>query len=159
MAGRSEFHKSVDEVAAVCYRRVGGLVEFLLVRTKGGARWTFPKGHIEGGEPAWRAAEREAWEEAGVRGRIASDPCAIYPHEKHTRDGQCVELTVAAYLLEVESDSDTPEPGREPTWFSPEQARQKLAENRPPRYQQAYARVLDEACRKLASPGQEVASS
>jgi 8-oxo-dGTP pyrophosphatase MutT (NUDIX family) len=154
MPGRREIGKPVDQVAAVCYRRVGGSVEFKLVRTRAG-RWTFPKGHIEMTEEPWRAAEREALEEAGVRGRILSEPFAIFPHEKHTSDGRRVELTVAAYLLEVTSDDDTPEPGRDPTWFPPEQARQKLAEKRPPRYQQAYARVIDEACQKLAGPGGE----
>jgi 8-oxo-dGTP pyrophosphatase MutT (NUDIX family) len=152
MAGHSEFGKSVDEVAAVCYRRTGDSVEFLLVRTKGGRHWTFPKGHVERGERPWTAAAREACEEAGVRGRIASEPFTIYPHEKHLRDGRRVELTVAAYLLEVESDDDTPEPWRDPTWFPPADAKQKLAENRPPRYQQAYTRVLDEACKNLPYP-------
>jgi 8-oxo-dGTP pyrophosphatase MutT (NUDIX family) len=149
MDARDERKGPADQAAAVCYRRVGGSVEFLLVRTKGGARWTFPKGHIESGEPAWRAAEREAREEAGVRGRIASQPLAIYPHKKRLSDGRRVELLVAAYLLEVKAAGDTPEPGRDPTWFSPDQARQKLAEKRPPRYQDAYSRVLAEACRQL----------
>jgi 8-oxo-dGTP pyrophosphatase MutT (NUDIX family) len=152
MAGHGEFHKSVDEVAAVCYRRTGGSVEFLLVRTKGGRHWTFPKGHVERGERPWAAAAREACEEAGVRGRIVSEPFTLYPHEKHMRDGQRVELTVAAYLLEVESEDGTPEPWRDPTWFTPEQARRKLGENRPPLYQDAYSRVLAEACQTLANP-------
>jgi len=130
-------------------------VEFLLVRTKGGSRWTFPKGHVEEGEQPWQAAEREALEEAGVRGRIGAEPFALYPHEKHTSAGRRVELLVAAYLLEVESDSDTPEPWRHPTWCPPEQARQKLAEHRPPRYQQALSGVIAEACRKLESAGRE----
>jgi len=153
MAGQGEFRKPVDQLAAVCYRRVGGSVEFLLVRTKGGARWTFPKGHIEKGERASRAAEREALEEAGVRGRIMAEPFAIFPHEKHTSDGRRVELTIAAYLLQVESDCDAPEPGRDPTWFPPEQAKQKLAEKRHPRHQSAWSRVIDQACKKLEPPG------
>jgi 8-oxo-dGTP pyrophosphatase MutT (NUDIX family) len=148
--GREE---PVDRVAAVCYRRVGGSVEFLLVRTKGGNRWTFPKGHIEKDEPPWRAAEREALEEAGVRGRSTPEPFTTYPHEQRTPSGRRVELTVAAYLLEVESDDATPEPGRDPTWFPPEQAREELAQKRFPRYQQAYSRVITEACQKLADPG------
>lgn len=155
MAADEELREPVDRVAAVCCRRVGGSVEFLLVRTKGGARWTFPKGHIEKGERASRAAEREALEEAGVRGRTMSDPFAIFPHEKHTSDGRHVELTVAAYLLHVDSDGDAHEPGRDPTWFPPEQAKQKLAEKRRPRYQHACSRVIDEACRKLAWPGRK----
>lgn len=152
MAADDELREPADQAAAVCYRRVGGSLEFLLVRTKGGARWAFPKGHIEKGEEAARAAEREALEEAGVRGRIMAEPFAIFPHEKRTSDGRRVELTVAAYLLQVESDGDAPEPGRDPTWFPPEQARQKLAEKRRPRHQFAYSRVIDEACKKLECP-------
>src|SRR4030042_31215 len=140
--------RPVDRVAAVCYRRVGESVEFKLVRTKGGRHWTFPKGHVEKGEQPWAAAQREALEEAGVRGPIESEPFAIYPTEKRTPNGRSVELTVAAYLVHVESETDAPEPGRNPTWFPPDQAKQKLAENQRPRYQQAHARVVDKACTK-----------
>jgi len=153
MAAHGESGKRVDQAAAVCYRRMGGSAEFKLVRTKGGRRWTFPKGHIEEGEEPSRAAQREALEEAGVRGSIVSEPLIIFPHEKRGLDGRPVELMVAAYLLDVESDCDTPEPGRDPTWFSPEQAKQKLAEKRGPRYQQAYSHVIDEACRILGHQG------
>lgn len=153
MAANDELNTPVDRVAAICYRHTGGSLKFLLVRTKGGARWTFPKGHIEKGEQASRAAEREAREEAGVRGRITAEPFAIFPHEKHTSDGRRVELTVAAYLLQVDSDGDAHEPGRDPTWFPPEQAKQKLAQKRHPRYQHAYSRVIDEACKTLESKG------
>jgi 8-oxo-dGTP pyrophosphatase MutT (NUDIX family) len=145
--------RHVDRVAAVCYRRVGQSVEFMLVRTTGGNHWTFPKGHVEAGEAPWAAAQREALEEAGVRGGIESTPLTLYPHEKHTSGGRAVELTVAAYLLHVESEADTPEPGRDPTWFPPEQAKQKLAENRRPQYQQAFSRVIDEACKRLKYQG------
>jgi len=31
-------------VAAICYRRRGTAVEFFLVNTNGGNKWTFPKG-------------------------------------------------------------------------------------------------------------------
>jgi len=34
-------------VAAICYRRQGATVEFLLVNTNGGNKWTFPKGSPE----------------------------------------------------------------------------------------------------------------
>ena len=153
MAAHAESQKPVDRVAAVCYRRVGGSIEFKLVRTKGGRHWTFPKGHIEKGEEPWTAAQREALEEAGVRGSIVSEPFAIFPHEKRGPDGRRVQLTVAAYLLHVESESDTPEPGRDPTWFPPDQAKQRLAQGRGPRYQQAYSRVIDEACKELQRQG------
>jgi 8-oxo-dGTP pyrophosphatase MutT (NUDIX family) len=153
MAAHGEPKNPVDRVAAVCYRRVGESVEFLLVRTTKGSHWTFPKGHVEAGEAPWAAAQREALEEAGVRGSIVPEPCIIFPYEKRRADGRRVELTVAAYLLHVESDRDTPEPGRDPTWFPPDQAKQKLAQGRAPRYQQAYSRVIDEACKNLERLG------
>jgi len=153
MAAHGKSEKPADRVAAVCYRRVGKSVEFKLVRTKGGRHWTFPKGHVDEGEEPWTAAAREALEEAGVRGSIESKPFTVYPHEQRASDGRNAELMVAAYLMQVDSDSDTPEPGRDPTWFPPEQAKQKLAQGRAPRYEQVYSHVIDEACRKLEHGG------
>jgi diadenosine hexaphosphate hydrolase (ATP-forming) len=128
---------------------VDGSVQFILIRTRTG-RWTFPKGHVEEGETLWAAAQREALEEACVRGAVESEPFVIFPHVQRDSDGRCAELTVAAYLLRVESDCDAPEQGRNPTWFGPQEAKQRLAERRSPRHQQAYFDVIDEACRRLA---------
>ena len=58
------------QVAAVCYRRVNSHAEFLLVNTNGGNKWTFPKGTPEQAMSHSQTAEQEAWEEAGVHGRI-----------------------------------------------------------------------------------------
>jgi 8-oxo-dGTP pyrophosphatase MutT (NUDIX family) len=142
----------VDRVAAVCYRYVNGSVQFILIRTKAGG-WTFPKGRVEKEETPSAAAQREAIEEACVCGHIEPEPFAIFPHEQRNSDGRRMELTVAAYLLHVKSDCDTPEQGRDPTWFRPEEAKQKLAEKRSPRHQQAYCNVVDEACRRLGCQG------
>jgi 8-oxo-dGTP pyrophosphatase MutT (NUDIX family) len=142
----------IDRVAAVCYRYADGSVQFILVHT-GTGRWTFPKGHIEKGESPWAAAQREALEEAGLGGSIETEPFAVFPHEKRTPDGRRMELTVAAYLLHVESESGTPEQGREPTWFGPQEAKRRLAEGRSPRHHQAYFDVIGEACRKLGRQG------
>jgi 8-oxo-dGTP pyrophosphatase MutT (NUDIX family) len=146
---RKNHHGPVDRVAAVCYRFVDGSVQFILVRT-GTGRWTFPKGHVEEGETPWAAAQREALEEACVRGDIEPEPFVVFPHVQRASDGHCMELTVAAYLLRVESDCDTPEHGRDPTWFGPQEAKQRLAERRSPRHQQVYFDVVDEACKRLA---------
>jgi 8-oxo-dGTP pyrophosphatase MutT (NUDIX family) len=57
-------------VAAVPVRpRAAGGLEFLLVRTSDGQRWTLPKGGCERGESLAEAAAREAAEEAGAAGR------------------------------------------------------------------------------------------
>src|SRR6202790_5292548 len=58
-----------DQVAAVCYRVRDGNIEFLLVRTRKG-RWIFPKGSAEPGLTHAQAAALEAFEEAGVHGRM-----------------------------------------------------------------------------------------
>ena len=58
------------QVAAVCYRRQNSHVEFLLVNTNGGRKWTFPKGRPDSRLSHSQAAEREAREEAGVIGVI-----------------------------------------------------------------------------------------
>src|SRR5271169_3005360 len=60
--------KECEQVAAVCYRRRGGNIEFLLVKT-GKGRWIFPKGSVEPGLTHAQAAALEAFEEAGVHGR------------------------------------------------------------------------------------------
>src|SRR5207245_10870636 len=58
------------QVAAVCYRRRGPSIEFLLVNTNGGSKWTFPKGTPEARLSHRQAAEREALDEAGAVGLI-----------------------------------------------------------------------------------------
>jgi len=109
-------------VAAVPVRTgpAGGL-EFLLVRTSDGERWTFPKGGVEGGETLAEAAAREAVEEAGVAGRLGDEPIGEYRYG---------ENTVTAFLLEVEHAERPQEPGRDPTWCGLEAARSRLAAGR-----------------------------
>jgi len=110
-------------VAAVpVRRRAAGDLEFLLVRTRAGDRWTFPKGGCERGETLAEAAAREAVEEAGAAGRIGARPIAEYRYG---------DDSVTAFLLDVEHDGLTAEPGRQPAWFCFEAARDKLAEGRP----------------------------
>src|SRR2546423_5422418 len=70
-----------EQVAAVCYRVRGGAIEFLLVQTRGG-RWIFPKGGAEAGLTRAQAAALEAFEEAGVHGRIEEGSFAPYVRRK-----------------------------------------------------------------------------
>src|SRR5579863_6197328 len=66
-----------EQVAAVCYRVNGRGIEFLLVQTRNG-RWTFPKGSSEPGLTHAQTAALEAYEEAGVHGRMEEDCFARY---------------------------------------------------------------------------------
>ena len=79
-------------------------IEFLLVNTNGGGKWTFPKGDPESDLSHGQAAEREAREEAGVRGRIESRHFCLYIHSKGVfwKPPGVREYVIKAFLLEVE---------------------------------------------------------
>lgn len=130
-------------VAAVCYRVSEEGVEFLLVRTRAG-RWTFPKGRVEGDPSRAAAAAREAFEEAGVFGRVESQPIGCYLHSKLDRL-HVDEHAVDAHLCEVVSLVPPEETHRDPTWFDPEKAKQRLCENRKPKYANELSNVVDRA--------------
>ena len=57
-----------------------GLVCLVTTRTQ--RRWVIPKGHIEDGHTPAEAAAREAWEEAGLRGRIDPEPLGTFTYKK-----------------------------------------------------------------------------
>jgi 8-oxo-dGTP pyrophosphatase MutT (NUDIX family) len=57
-------------------------LEILLVTTRGTRRWIVPKGWpIKGLSPA-KSAAREAFEEAGVTGRIGAKPIGFFAYDK-----------------------------------------------------------------------------
>ena len=135
-----------EQVAAVCYRVRGGAIEFLLVQTRGG-RWIFPKGGAEPGLTRAQAAALEAFEEAGVHGRIEEASFARYVRRKRgtSNDSDAVELTVSAYLCEVLWLDAPQEAGRCPTWFSAQKAKRRLRDGRARTYRADLARVIDSA--------------
>ncbi|TMV51704.1 NUDIX hydrolase, partial [Thioclava sp. BHET1] len=62
------------QVAALCFRGGGAATEVLLITSRDTGRWVVPKGWPMRGLDAAGAARQEAWEEAGVMGRIAAEP-------------------------------------------------------------------------------------
>jgi 8-oxo-dGTP pyrophosphatase MutT (NUDIX family) len=138
------------QVAAVCYRLNGSSVEFLLVNTSSG-KWTFPKGRLCPSLSPSESAAREAWEEAGVKGRIEENHFGHYLDTKRTlgHDSFTREVRIAAFLLEVYSTEDPQESGRNPSWFTPQQARKRLAEGRPSSYSKQIAKMIDSALHQL----------
>jgi 8-oxo-dGTP pyrophosphatase MutT (NUDIX family) len=153
----SQFRKlcECEQVAAVCYRVRDGSVEFLLIRTRGGGRWTFPKGSAEPGLTHAQAAALEAFEEAGVHGRIEEAAFATYvrrmPGGQRTsqRRAGVNEVTVSAHLCEVSRLSPPKESGRNRTWFSASKARRHLREGRGSEDGAEFARVIDKAVARL----------
>ena len=135
--------KECEKVAAVCYRMRAEGIQFLLVQTRRG-RWTFPKGHVEPGLTHAQAAALEAFEEAGVHGRMEEAPFARYVDFKH-RHSSVASIRVSAHLCEVSRLESPPEPGRNRTWFTPESAKQRLRERRKSDRSVHLVRVVDRA--------------
>jgi 8-oxo-dGTP pyrophosphatase MutT (NUDIX family) len=145
-----------EQTAAVCYRVRGEAIEFLLVRTRGGGRWTFPKGCAEPGLTHAQAAALEAFEEAGVHGRIEEASFAKYVRRvrrdsarKSTARSGKQKLAVYAHLCEVSRLSPPKESRRHRTWFSVEDAKQRLRERRKSDDGAEFARVVDRAVERI----------
>ena len=76
--------------------------EVLLVTSSGG-RWIIPKGDIDGGMEPHLAAEKEAFEEGGVRGRIDRRPIGRFGICKE-QDGAAIPVEVDVFPLEVSEE-------------------------------------------------------
>lgn len=117
----------VAQASALCFRDGERGREVLLVSSKSGNRWTFPKGTIEPGETSREAAVREAFEEAGVEGEISPEVLGHYYYRKGKR---WWPRRVAVHALRVQTETKHfPEAGqRRMRWLPMEQA---MAEVKP----------------------------
>ena len=59
-----------------------GSLEILLVTTRQTRRWIIPKGWPIKGLKAPQSAAREAYEEAGVRGKVGAKSIGVFSYEK-----------------------------------------------------------------------------
>jgi len=132
----------------VCYRIRGSGIEFLLVQTRGG-RWTFPKGGVEPGLTHAQAAALEAYEEAGVHGRMEEVSFTRYVRRKGSGSSSAIEVGVSTHLCEVLRLGPPQEFNRNRTWFSAEKAKRRLREERSPDYGAELARVVDRAVARV----------
>ncbi|NTV02860.1 MAG: NUDIX hydrolase [Chlorobiaceae bacterium] len=68
----------------------------MLITARRSGKWIIPKGHIEKGMTPAESAAKEAWEEAGVSGRVGAEPIGTYRYRR-SRGLYSVEI----YPLEV----------------------------------------------------------
>ncbi|MBC7968868.1 MAG: NUDIX hydrolase [Verrucomicrobia bacterium] len=64
------------------YRLTQGTVEVMLITSIKRQQWIIPKGWIAPGLSAADSAAKEAWEEAGVTGRVLTPAIATYTAQK-----------------------------------------------------------------------------
>lgn len=95
----------LEQYGAICYRRNAdnGDYEVLLITSRGTGRWVIPKGGPMKGKTPRQAAAREAFEEAGIKGKPSKLPIGRYSYLKRLDDGQSVPCLVEVFGLEVGS--------------------------------------------------------
>ena len=89
------------QAAAIAVRRNGHRVQVCLIRKKGSRKWGIPKGQVDPGDTHEETALNEAWEEAGLSGRLIGDVVGTYEYEKWDET-----YAVAVYLMEVLEQHD-----------------------------------------------------
>lgn len=111
----------IAEAGAITYRMVDGRPEVLLIYSRKQPRVRiYPKGHIEAGESAGEAAGRELLEEAGVCGHLVRElGCVTYEFRGK-------QFQVDYFLFEFIEQATRGEDGREPSWFTPDDAMRLL---------------------------------
>jgi 8-oxo-dGTP pyrophosphatase MutT (NUDIX family) len=108
----------LQQAGAIPFRQRDGHLEILLVTSRSSGDWIVPKGMVDPGLTASEAAEQEAEEEAGVRGRIG--PILGYVETAKAR--------IAVFSLEVEQELENYlERGeRKRRWFPAKEAAEKV---------------------------------
>jgi 8-oxo-dGTP pyrophosphatase MutT (NUDIX family) len=102
--------------------RIGknGKAEVLLLTSRGRGRWGIPKGWPMPQRSPKNTARREAFEEAGLKGRIRTLPVGRYRYSKRLGNHPDM-ITVKVFILRVERQlRKWPEkPERKRRWFKP----------------------------------------
>ena len=115
---------SIQFAALPCRLAEDGSRQVMLVTSRETRRWVIPKGWpIAGLEPP-KVAQREAYEEAGLVGRIIGKrPIGVYHYEKFLPNDRML-CEVCVFLLRVDHQlDDWPEKGqRETKWFDSAEA-------------------------------------
>ena len=119
------------QFAAIPWRRNGaGEIEVLLITSRETRRWVIPKGWPIKGKSSAKSAAREAFEEAGVRGKVRKSPVGGYIYDKRLKNGRVQRVRVTVFALEVAEEAEVfPEAAqREKLWASPAEAARSVAE-------------------------------
>lgn len=118
------------QFAALCYRVKKGKVQVLLVTSRRSRRWIVPKGWPMDGKTPEASALQEAWEEAGVNGKVAGPCVGIYSYAKDIGEEDDLACLAMVYPIAVKSLSKKfPEVGqRKRRWVSRKKAARLVQE-------------------------------
>ena len=98
--------------------------EVMLVTSRETRRWIIPKGWPHKGKTPHRSAAREAFEEAGVVGKVSRRPIGSYPYDKILETGDKASCRVDVFALRVTRQRKRwPEKlERQVRWYPPAEA-------------------------------------
>jgi 8-oxo-dGTP pyrophosphatase MutT (NUDIX family) len=119
-------HECRDRQFAALPWRIGegGRRQVMLVTSRERGRWVIPKGWPMKGRKPSEVAREEAYEEAGLIGRIVGKrPLGSFHYQKQlTRSVRLCQVRVFSFRVESQLE-DWPEKGqRETKWFDPSEA-------------------------------------
>jgi 8-oxo-dGTP pyrophosphatase MutT (NUDIX family) len=139
-SGTESKTRSAYQACAVPFRWGPEGLEFCLITTSQG-NWSFPKGTVDAGETYQEAALKEAFEEAGLHGRLIGEPLGSYRLSKYGKT-----FDVIATLMQVtQCDANWQEEQiRQRRWTTAQKTAQLLT-------QKPLKGVFDEALRRLQS--------
>src|SRR4029453_16497461 len=86
------FEAFPEQAAAFPVRRFGRDIQVCLIRRKTTGVWGIPKGIVDPGDTHEETALNEAWEEAGISGRLLGKAGGAHPKKKGGK-----KLNVARY--------------------------------------------------------------
>jgi 8-oxo-dGTP pyrophosphatase MutT (NUDIX family) len=92
------------QYAAICYRRAkaSDVFEMLVVAGRNSGRWMLPRGWPMEGKQPHQVAEREALEEAGIKGKADKKPIGYYTYPKQLDDGRIAPCMVEVFAIKVD---------------------------------------------------------
>ncbi len=117
------------QFAVLAYRVVKDKVQICLVTSRGTGRWIVPKGWPMPGQTPAEAAAMEAWEEAGLKGRVHPQSLGLFSYDKRI-DGAALPVIAVVYAMKVKrAHSDWPEAGeRRRKWMGLKKAANRLSD-------------------------------
>ncbi|MGB0960438.1 MAG: NUDIX hydrolase, partial [Halocynthiibacter sp.] len=105
---------SRQQVAALCVRDGENGPEILLITSRGSKRWIIPKGWPMKNKSYAKAAQIEAWEEAGViPKKLYKSNIGSYTYDKELNSGEIIPCRAFIYRIDVKKmKKNFPEKGQ-----------------------------------------------
>ena len=101
---RSSFKEKVfHQIGALCYRITDKNVKILLITSRRSKRWIIPKGWKVDKMSNRKSVALEAWEEAGVQGRVSERAIGTFYYRKRTGKNDFLTCAVKVFGLEVKA--------------------------------------------------------